>query len=113
MPKDMLSRPVVPAPAGRMHPFVTSPQLAARIAHFALDMPRMPSEASGHVWQLDLQTVDVFNDVMPKELALVVIDFRHSSLHCLVTTDASFLANQLNYVVDDVDFVHLSFSFGF
>ena len=62
MPNDMLSKTVVPAPRGRMHPFVTSPQPAGElpispiayrlVAHFALDMPRMPSEESGHVWQL-------------------------------------------------------------
>ena len=64
-----------------------------------------------------LQAVDVFNDVMPKEIALVFIDFRRSRLHLLVATDAAFLADELDYVVDDVDgsvgfVVHLSFSFG-
>lgn len=65
-----------------------------------------------------LQAVDVFNDVVPKELALVVIDVRSSSLHLRVATDASFLADKLDYVIDGVDgsvvvgFVHLFSPFG-
>ena len=78
----------------------------------------MPSEASGHVGYWRLKTVDVFNDVMPKALAVIFIDFRSSSLHFLVATDAAFFADELDYVVDDVDgsvvgFVHLCVSFGY
>ena len=55
-----------------------------------------------------LQAVDVFKHVMPKELALVFIDFRRSRLHCLVATNTSFLADEVDYVVDDgLEFVHL------
>lgn len=64
-----------------------------------------------------LQAVDEFNDVVPKEIALICIDFRSSSLHFLVATDATFFSDELDYIVDDVDgsvvvvFVHLYFSF--
>ena len=95
---------------------VTSPQPAGEspispiayrlVAHFALDMPRMPSEASGHIWQLLLQAVDEFNYVMPKAITPIFIDVRSSSLHCLVATDATFFSDELDCLVDDVDFVH-------
>ena len=95
-----------PQPAGELP---ISPFAYRLVAHFALDMPRMPSEASGHVWQLILQAVDVLNYVMPKEIAPIFVDVRSSSLNCLVATNATFFANELDCLVDDVDFVHCFF----
>ena len=64
------------------------------------------------IWH-GLQALDEFNDVMPKEIAPIFIDFRHSRLHCLVATDAAFLSDELDCFVDDVEFVHLCVSFGY
>ena len=60
-----------------------------------------------------LQAVDVFNYVTSKALASIFVYVRSSSLHCLVATDATFFADELDGLVYDVDFVHLSFSFAF
>ena len=93
-----------------MQEFVMGKLRQLRKSNFALDMPQTLSEACQDVLQWCLQAVDEFNDVVPKALGPIFIDFRHSSLHIRVATDATFFADELDGLVDDVDFVHLSFS---